>query len=90
MQVLFLRPNHYDITILQKPANASENFFKLEKRIRNDKRSFGVSARISRNNMFQIVVSLLANAVITIDDLKDFSDEFTEAVNFCIKNIIRE
>jgi len=40
--------------------------------------------------MFQIVVSLLANAVITIDDLKDFSDEFTEAVNFCIKNIIRE
>ena len=86
MQVLFLRPNHYDIAILQKPANASENFFKLEKR----KRSFGVSARISRNNMFQIVVSLLANAVITIDDLKDFSDEFTEAVNFCIKNIIKE
>lgn len=39
------------------------------------------------HNMFQIVVSLLANAVITIDDLKDFSDEFTEAVNFCIKNI---
>ena len=75
------------IAILQKPANASENFFELEKRIRNDKRSLGVSARISRNNMFQIVVSLLANAVITIDDLKDFSDEFTESINFCIKNI---
>ena len=75
------------IAILQRPANASENFWKLEKRIRNDKRSFGVSARISRNNMFQIVVSLPANAVITIDDLKDFSDEFTESVNFCIKNI---
>ena len=85
-----MRPNHYDIAILQKPANASENFFKLEKRIRNDKRSFGVSARILRNNMFQIVVSLLANAVITIDGLKDFSDEFTEAVNLCIKNIIKE
>ena len=75
------------IAILQKPANASENFWELEKRIRNDKRSFGVSARISRNNMFQIVVSLPANAVITIDDLKDFSNEFTETVNFCIKNI---
>ena len=75
------------IAILQKPANASENFWELEKRIRNDKRSFGVSARISRNNMFQIVVSLPANAVITIDDLKDFSDEFTESINFCIKNI---
>lgn len=75
------------IAILQRPANASENFWELEKRIRNDKRSFGVSARISRNNMFQIVVSLPANAVITIDDLKDFSDEFTESVNFCIKNI---
>ena len=75
------------IAILQRPANASENFFELEKRIRNDKRSFGVSARISRNNMFQIVVSLPANAVITIDDLKDFSDEFTESINFCIKNI---
>ena len=75
------------IAILQRPANASENFWELEKRIRNDKRSFGVSARISRNNMFQIVVSLPANAVITIDDLKDFSDEFTETVNFCIKNI---
>ena len=25
--------------------------------------------------------------VITIDDLKDFSDEFTEAVNFCIKTL---
>lgn len=75
------------IAILQKPANASENFWELEKRIRNDKRSFGVSARISRNNMFQIVVSLPANAVITIDDLKDFSDKFTETVNFCIKNI---
>ena len=78
------------IAILQRPANASENFWELEKRIRNDKRNFGVSARISRNNMFQIVVSLLANAVITIDDLKDFSDEFTETVNFCIKNITRE
>lgn len=75
------------IAILQRPANASENFWELEKRIRNDKRSFGVSARISRNNMFQIVVSLPANAVITIDDLKDFSDEFTESINFCIKNI---
>lgn len=75
------------IAILQRPANASENFWELEKRIRNDKRSLGVSARISRNNMFQIVVSLPANAVITIDDLKDFSDEFTETVNFCIKNI---
>ena len=75
------------IAILQRPANASENFWELEKRIRNDKRSFGVSARISRNNMFQIIVSLPANAVITIDDLKDFSDEFTETVNFCIKNI---
>lgn len=85
-----MRPNHYDIAILQKPTNASENFFELEKRIRYDKRNFGVSARILRNNMFQIVVSLLANAVITIDDLKDFSDEFTEAVNFCIKNIIKE
>lgn len=84
------RLNGEYIAILQKPANASENFFELEKRIRNDKRSFGVSARISRNNMFQIVVSLLANAVITIDDLKDFSDEFTEAVNFCIKNIIKK
>jgi len=37
MQVLFLRPNHYDIAILQKPTNASENFFELEKRIRNIK-----------------------------------------------------
>ena len=49
--------------------SASEKFWALEKKIRNDK-----------TEMFMHTISLLNDGAITMDDLSDFSDDFQELV----------
>lgn len=62
------------IALLSGEGNASDKFWKLEKRIREDKKDCGVQCEMSRSKQFYIVLSLLNEGVITFDDLEDFSD----------------
>ena len=57
---------------------ASEKFCKLEKRIKEDKKDCGVQCEKSRSNQLYIMLELLNEGAITMDDLKDFSDELKE------------
>ena len=56
-----------------KPA--SEKFWKLEKRIKEDKRHPGVIMEISKSEAIWDIVRLIRLNVITYDNLSDFSDE---------------
>jgi hypothetical protein len=59
----------------------SERDWKLEGRLKSDKRNPGVVITdISRSNFYDHLVSLLRYKVITMDDLKDFSDDTKDII----------
>ena len=57
----------------KKPA--SERFWELEKRIKEDKRHPGVVMEVSKAEVLWDIVRLIRLKVIAYDDLSDFSDE---------------
>ena len=60
---------------------ASEKFWMLEKRMKNDKRCTGVLARdIRRSNMLRLIINLIYEGAISEDDLKDFSEDLQDTV----------
>ena len=74
------------VEILSTDENASDRFWELHDRIKEDKRSTGVIVRNSRSKMVDNILGLLMDGVITTDDLDGFSDEFRERIGFIIKN----
>lgn len=68
------------MTILSGEGNASEKFWKLEKRIKEDKKDCGVQCEMSRSNQFYIMLELLNDGAITINDLEDFSEDLKETM----------
>lgn len=66
------------IKLLSRDANASERFWELDKRLREDKRKVGVQARMSRSNLLYNLESLLREGAVKPDDLEEFSDELKE------------
>ena len=61
-----------------KPA--SERFWELEKRIKEDKRHPGVIMEMSKSEVIWDIVRLIRLKVITYNDLSDFSDELQNEV----------
>ena len=57
----------------KKPA--SEKFWELEKRIKEDKRHPGVIMEVNKSEVIWDIVRLIRLKVITYDDLSDFGDE---------------
>lgn len=74
--------NQEYIQLLTGPGDASDKFWELEKRIKNDKHSVGVVAEMRRSVMFPNLIDLLRDGAITTDDLVDFSDELRESLAF--------
>ncbi len=69
------------IELLSSEEDASTKFWELEKRIRKDKKDTGVMVEeMSRSNMDIHIMNLLVEKAITLDDLKEFSEEFQERV----------
>ena len=62
----------------KKPA--SEKFWELEKRIKEDKRHPGVIMEMSKLEAIWDIVRLIRLKVITYDDLSDFSDELQQEI----------
>ena len=62
----------------KKPA--SEKFWELEKRIKEDKRHLGVIMEMSKSEAIWDIVRLIRLKVITYDNLSDFSDELQQEV----------
>ena len=59
---------------------ASEKFWELEKRIKEDKRHPGVVMELKKSEVIWDIVRLIRLKVITYDDLSDFSDELQNEV----------
>ena len=72
--------NQEYIRLLSGEGLASDKFWELEKRIREDKRSIGVAVDMRRSQMYSNLLSLMANEIIQEDDLDGFSEELTETV----------
>lgn len=81
-EVYMDRLNREYAGILAGAGNPSDKFWALEKRIRQDKRSPGVQLQLSRTDLFSLLASLLADDVITLDDLDGFSQELQAAMRF--------
>jgi len=73
--------NHEYIDLLNGNGQASDKFWSLEKRIKEDKKNTGVICRdMRRSDLFFDIVELVSEGAITIEDLSDFSPELRDAV----------
>lgn len=74
-------------TLLESCENASEKFWKLDERIKQDKRSPGVLLKdVRRSNMDIVLLQLLMNKVISRKDLEGFSNELCERLDRFMEN----
>ena len=72
------------VELLSGEENASEKFWKLEERIKRDKKHPRVLIELRKSNMIYDIVSLINLGVITASDLDGFSDEIKEGVDFLL------
>ena len=70
--------------LLDGVENASDKLWKLEERIKKDKKHPGVMLELSKGNMIFDIVALVKSDVIITADLADFSDELKESVDFLL------
>ena len=72
------------IEILSGKENASEKFWKLEERIRQDRKHPGVILQMQKKEMMFDIVRLIRDGVIGVQDLEGFSEELKEHVQFIL------
>lgn len=77
--------NHEYVKLLEGNGAASEKFWELEKRIKNDKKNRGVLIRMNKQDMPLDLVCLIRDGVICLKDIEDFSNELQETVKFLIE-----
>lgn len=73
--------------LLSSPGAASNKFWELKRRIREDQQHVGVVARMSRSAMYRNLLALLRDEVITADDLEGFSDDLRERLSFVLREM---
>lgn len=80
------RLNREYIALLSGTGSASEKFWELDRRMREDKRRGGVVMRMSRSDMELNLLSLLSDGVISIAELDGFSEELREKLTFVLRD----
>ena len=68
------------IQLLSSPGNASDHFWELEKRIKNDKKHPGVSMELRKSEAIWDIAVFVKKKVITMDDLVGFSSQLIDSV----------
>ena len=68
------------IELLSSPGNASDHFWELEKRIRNDKKHPGVILEMNKSEAIWDIAILVKKKVINLKDLEGFSQELIDSV----------
>lgn len=80
------RLNREYIALLSEDnINPSEKFWRLDKRIKEDKKKTGVSVEMSRSNLIYNIISLINEGTIRYEELEEFSDELKETVRFFVE-----
>lgn len=73
------------ITLLRSDQSASDKFWELEKRIKQDKKCPGVLTEMRKSSAIYDIARLIGDDVILLDDLDEFSDDLKESVKFLIE-----
>ena len=68
------------IKLLSSKENALERFWKLEKKIKQDKKHPGVCIELRKSDAIWDIAIFVKKKVITMDDLDEFSDDLKKAV----------
>lgn len=79
------RLNKEYIELLSGEGNASDKFWALDKRIKEDKRSPGVQLEMRRSDLLIDILALLNHDVIVLDDLQEFSDDLKMSITAFIE-----
>lgn len=74
----------YIVLLSAEDKKASEKFWELEKRIKDDRRHPGVIMRTTKSEVIWNIVDLIRADVITVDDLGDFSDDLRQEVGMML------
>lgn len=72
------------IELLSSPGLASNHFWELEKRIKEDKKSPGVQLEMRKSEAIWDIAIYVRKNVIQLDDLEGFSDELILAVKMIL------
>ena len=78
------------ISILSGEREASEKFWKLNERMKEDINRPGVLLEPSRSKMIFDILELLKDGAVTKDDLEGFSEDFFEYLDYFINEYINE
>ena len=68
------------IELLSSTGNASDHFWELEKRIRNDKKHPGVILEMNKSEAIWDIAIFVKKKVINLKDLEGFSQELIDSV----------
>lgn len=79
------RLNKEYIKLLSEDEDPSDKFWRLEKRIKEDKKKTGVRVEMSRSNLIFNIISLINEGAISYTDLEEFSDVLKETVRLFIE-----
>lgn len=71
--------------LLASSEKASDKFWALEKRIKEDKRKTGVCVDMRRSMLVFNLLSLLNEDAISLDDLAGFSDQLKETIHMFLR-----
>ena len=77
--------NQEYVNLLTSPGNASDHFWELEKRIKQDKRHPGVLIELRKSTALWDIAYFVSDQVITLDDLEGFSEDLIDAVKQIIQ-----
>lgn len=68
------------IELLSSPGSASDHFWELEKRIKNDRKHPGVILEMKKSEAIWDIAIFIKKKVITIKELEGFSQELIDSV----------
>lgn len=74
------------IELISEDAKPSVKFWKLDERIKEDRKKNGIILEMKRSSLLYNIISLINDGAITFDDLEGFSDELKETVSAFAKN----
>ena len=83
------RLNKEYIELLSEDANPSEKFWRLDKRLKEDRKKTGVQLEMSQSNLIYNITSLINDGAISFEDLEEFSNELKETVRAFIEREFR-
>lgn len=72
------------VELLKGEGVASDKFWELEKRIKNDKRNPGVLIELHKQDLPFDLLQLIKLGVITTDDLEGFSEDLKDTVKYLV------